>query len=120
MIGSEELLTRLIDNIVGNAIKHSGEGTEVRVTVGTSGGTVELAVADDGPGIDPAAVPRLFDRFYRGPGSGAGGSGLGLALVREIASWHGATAEVESVVGRGSIFTIRFPALDDARSDDES
>ncbi len=118
--GSEELLTRLMDNLVGNAVKHSPTGTQVRVTVATSGGTVELAVADDGPGIDPAAVPKLFDRFFRGPGSGAGGSGLGLALVREIAHWHGAMVDVESELGRGSTFTVRFPAIDAARSDHES
>lgn len=120
VIGSEDLLTRLIDNLVGNATRHTPEGTEVRVTVETFGATVELAVADDGPGIDPAALPRLFDRFFRGPGGGPGGSGLGLALVREIATWHGATVAVDSEVGRGSTFTVRFPAASAAGSHHET
>lgn len=119
IIGSEELLTRLIDNLVGNAVKHTPAGTEVQVTVETAGDTVELAVADDGPGIDPTALPRLFDRFFRGSESGAGGSGLGLALVQEIAHWHGAKVGVESDVNRGTIFTVRFPAIAAMRSDDD-
>jgi two-component system OmpR family sensor kinase len=118
--GSEDLLTRLIDNLVGNALKHTPAGTEIRVTVAPIDGAAELVVSDDGPGIDPGVVPRLFDRFVRGPDAGAGGSGLGLALVREIATWHGATVLVETRPGPGSTFAVRFPSVGAPRSDNGS
>ncbi len=107
--GAPQLLERLIDNLVGNALKYSGEGTAVDVAVRPSEGQVLLEVRDSGEGIPEEALPHLFERFYRVPGASAAGSGLGLALVKEIADWHDATVEVASTPGRGSIFTVRFP-----------
>gem|GEM_PF-1550508 len=102
----------------------SGSAGSIRSPNSTGSGSpagpaedVELTVADDGPGIPAEALPRLFDRFYRVPGgaresgASAGGSGLGLALVREIVQWHGGCVSVESETGRGSVFTVRLPAL---------
>jgi two-component system OmpR family sensor kinase len=120
VLGAEDLLTRLIDNLIGNALTHTPAGTEVRVTAAANDRAAELTVSDDGPGIDPAVLSRLFDRFVRGPGTSAGGSGLGLALVREIATWHGATVTVETQPGQGSTFTVRFPSGGAARSDNGS
>ena len=66
-------------------------------------------VADDGPGIDPADLPRVFDRYYRGAHPGVPGSGLGLAVVREIVEAHGGTAAVTSEPGSGTRVEIRLP-----------
>jgi signal transduction histidine kinase len=130
--GDPALLARVIDNLAGNAIKYTPAGGTIRLGVravpnemkAEGNAEVELTVADDGPGIPADALPRLFDRFYRVPsttadtGSGAdrpaAGSGLGLALVREICEWHGGCVGVESEAGRGSVFTVRLPALSPA------
>ncbi len=116
--GDRELLGRVVDNLVGNAVKYSPEGERVAVRVRRTDapdGEVELAVADRGPGIPPESQEHLFERFYRVPGRrGAtdepAGSGLGLALVREIAQWHGGCVFMETEPARGSVFTVRIPA----------
>lgn len=109
--GDRQLLARVLDNLVGNALKYSPAGGEVAIELLVAGPRVELRVRDEGPGIPPEALPHLFERFYRVPGSGAGGSGLGLALVREISEWHGGCVRVDSEPGRGSTFTVELPAL---------
>jgi two-component system sensor histidine kinase MprB len=107
--GAPERLTRLVANLVDNAVKWSppGERVEVRLTDG------ELTVRDHGPGIDPEDLPHVFDRFYRATSArGLPGSGLGLAIVRQVAESHGATAVAENAEGGGARFRIRFPAAD--------
>jgi signal transduction histidine kinase len=108
--GVPELISRLVDNLVGNALKFSPEGTSVKLGLWEQEGAVVLSVADSGEGIPEESLPHLFERFYRVPGSGAGGSGLGLALVKEVADLHGARVGVQSESGRGSTFTVLFPA----------
>jgi signal transduction histidine kinase len=108
--GSSELLARVIDNLVGNALKYSGEGPTIDVRVERDGDEAVFAVADHGPGIPEDARRHLFERFYRVPGVEGTGSGLGLALVDEVVTWHGGCIELDSTVGRGSIFTVRLPA----------
>jgi signal transduction histidine kinase len=110
VIGAEELLDRLVDNLVGNAIKYSPEGAVVTAAVEARPEAVILQVRDRGPGIPDQALPHLFERFFRVPGSDQPGTGLGLALVREVADWHGAEVRVDSAVGRGSTFTVIFAA----------
>ena len=110
--GSEELLARLIDNLVGNAIKYCPPGSTIEVSTRRRGKTAILEVSDPGPGIGPEALPHVFERFYRVPGSTASGSGLGLALVKEIADQHRARVAVTSKVGSGSTFTAEFPCVD--------
>jgi signal transduction histidine kinase len=113
-------LARVLDNLVGNALKHTPEGTRVSLEVVSDGDRVALRVRDDGPGIPPEALPRLFERFYRVPGSGGTGSGLGLAMVREIAEWHGGCVKVESEPGAGSTFTVELPASGDGNRHDDT
>jgi signal transduction histidine kinase len=110
VVGAVELLERLVDNLVGNALKYSPPGTPVNVTVEEQPGSVVFEVRDRGPGIPPNALPHLFERFFRVPGGEQSGTGLGLALVREVADWHDAEVRVDSVVGLGSTFTVTFPA----------
>jgi signal transduction histidine kinase len=108
--GAPQLLERLTDNLVGNALKYSPDGEVIEVAVRRRDGWAVVEITDHGPGIPGESIPHLFERFYRQPGQTAPGSGLGLAVVKEFADWHGATVEVDSTVGRGSTFTVRLPA----------
>jgi signal transduction histidine kinase len=110
--GAASLLERVIDNLVGNALKYSPEGSTVAVLVHSSEGEVVFEVRDHGPGIPDEALPHLFERFFRVPGTEASGTGLGLAFVQEVAVFHGATVGVCSTVCEGSTFSVRFPAVD--------
>jgi signal transduction histidine kinase len=116
--GAPQLLERLVDNLVGNALKYSPEGETVEIRLKRCGDTVEIEVTDHGPGIPVDARAHLFERFYRIPGETASGSGLGLAVVKEVADWHGASVEVASSVGDGSSFSVRIPAARRRGEDD--
>lgn len=107
---AESLLGRVIDNLVGNAIKFSPEGGTVEIGVDREEGDARLRVTDHGPGIPEEAMAHLFERFYRVPGTTERGSGLGLAVAHEVTTWHGGCITVDSIAGRGSTFTARFPA----------
>ncbi|HSD78076.1 MAG TPA: ATP-binding protein, partial [Solirubrobacteraceae bacterium] len=105
-------LNQVLTNFVENAIAFTPPGGAVRVTAWQSGDEVGVTVADDGPGIPAEAQSHVFDRFFRVDGSRTrttGGSGLGLAICREIAVAHGGRVRVQSVVGRGSAFSIALP-----------
>ncbi|MGC4000352.1 MAG: MASE3 domain-containing protein [Anaeromyxobacter sp.] len=100
-------LDRILVNLVGNALKYS-PGT---VVIGAHAGDGEacLWVSDEGPGIPPADLARLFERFYRGHRHEGEGLGLGLFIVKRLVEAHGGRIEAESAVGRGSTFTIHLP-----------
>lgn len=109
VFGEPQLLERAVTNLLDNAAKWSPpEGTvHVRLTDG------DLTVADEGPGIDPADLPHIFDRFYRSSEARTlPGSGLGLSIVRRAAERHGGTVDVESPDGGGTTFTMSLPSSD--------
>ncbi|MFG3699848.1 sensor histidine kinase [Micromonospora sp. NPDC047620] len=111
--GSDTQLATAVSNLVENAINYSGEDTTVRITARADDDHVEIAVADQGIGIGPADVDRIFERFYRADQArsrSTGGTGLGLAIVKHIAGNHGGRVEVSSTLGGGSTFTLRLPA----------
>jgi len=111
--GDAVALERVAFNLIENAINHSPPGESVRVTLAESGGTVQLAVSDTGPGISPEHLPHVFERFYRVDQSRPRvqpGAGLGLAIVRTLVTAHGGKIGAASEVGRGSTFTVSFPA----------
>ncbi|MFI7428346.1 sensor histidine kinase [Micromonospora sp. NPDC049836] len=111
--GSDSQLATAVANLVENAINYSGEDTTVRVTAQATDEHVEIAVADQGIGIAPNEVDRIFERFYRADQArsrSTGGTGLGLAIVKHIASNHGGRVDVSSTLGGGSTFTLRLPA----------
>ncbi|MDH4120788.1 MAG: ATP-binding protein [Deltaproteobacteria bacterium] len=106
------LVEQAMVNLIDNAVKYSGEHTQVTVGGAKAPGGLALWVADQGPGISPEHLERLFERFYRVDKARSrqmGGTGLGLAIVKHIAQAHGGSAAVESRVNEGSTFTIRLP-----------
>ena len=107
------LMTRLLNNLIANAFRYGRDGGHTAVTVTQEDCTAVLSVSDDGIGIAPEQQERIWQRFYQvDPArSGGEGTGLGLFMVRQIAHLHGGTAEVSSVPGQGSTFTIRLPVL---------
>ena len=107
-------LAIVVGNLISNAIHHQPPGGEASVSVFSNDSQVVLEVADHGPGISAAHLPRLFDRFYRidpARGSASGHSGLGLAIVQAIMENHHGSVEVESVPGAGATFRVCLPAL---------
>jgi len=105
----EDLLERAVTNLIDNAVKYSPADTRVEVECHEAGDGVVLSVADQGPGIAEEHLARIFERFYRVDKARSrklGGTGLGLAIVKHIAKVHGGNVEVESVLGKGSRFSI--------------
>jgi two-component system phosphate regulon sensor histidine kinase PhoR len=103
------LLEQALVNLIDNAIKYSGTGSEVRMEAGREDGWVTVRIRDQGVGIPKEHLPRLFERFYRvdpGRSRKVGGTGLGLAIVKHIAQAHGGRVGVESTPGQGSVFTL--------------
>src|SRR5262249_44704094 len=106
-------LRQILLNLVSNAVKFTDAG-EIVVEVRRHGRTLEIAVEDTGIGIAADKLPLVFEKFRQVDGSSTrrvGGTGLGLAIVRELARVLGGTADVSSVLGRGSKFTITLPAF---------
>ncbi len=104
---------QIVTNLVGNALKFTKRGGEVRVSAAAAeDGGARIEVADTGVGIDTIELPRIFDRFYRGSEANEArstGSGLGLAIVKSIVDMHRGTIAVESRVGHGSLFVVTLP-----------
>jgi two-component system, OmpR family, sensor histidine kinase SenX3 len=115
--GSERQLVTAVANLLDNAVAYSPPGTRVAVGVRQRDDTVELAVSDQGIGIDGADQGRIFERFYRvdqARSRETGGTGLGLAIVKHIVNNHGGEVSVWSQPGAGSTFTVRLPLVTDA------
>ncbi|WP_433613166.1 sensor histidine kinase [Dactylosporangium sp. CA-139114] len=111
--GNENQLVTAVVNLVENAIAYSPERTAVTVATSEDGGHVEIAVIDQGIGIEPRDLDRIFERFYRADRArsrATGGTGLGLAIVKHISTNHGGRVTVASTVGVGSTFTLRLPS----------
>ena len=98
-----------LGNLLANAVRHAEPGGQVRVHALRGDGGVRIEVQDDGPGIPPEHQGRLFERFYRVPGSPPGGAGLGLSIVRDVVEAHGGHVGVRSGPGEGSAFWIELP-----------
>lgn len=98
-----------LTNLIANAVRHGPPGRPVVVRAMRVGGGVRIEVRDDGPGIAPEYQSRLFEKFYRVPGSEPGGAGLGLSIVRDVVEAHGGTVGVQSAPGKGTVFWIELP-----------
>jgi len=107
----ERRIEQVVSNLVDNAIKYTDKG-RITVTLRQEGAQAVLSVRDTGIGIPKEALPRLFERFYRvdkARSRGTGGTGLGLSIVERIVALHGGYIHVDSVVGRGTAFTVYLP-----------
>lgn len=107
-------LTQAARNLISNAVKYSPQGGTVTVEVASLGADVTLSVTDEGIGIAPELLPKIFERYYRAGGDAAasiGGLGLGLFVVHEVVRLHGGSVSVESTPEVGSRFTITLPVV---------
>jgi two-component system OmpR family sensor kinase len=110
-LGDAELLRRAISNLLSNVSTHTPDGTTATVTAARQNGTVTISVSDNGPGVPPDQVHRIFDRFYRGTApSPRPGAGLGLAIVEAIAAGHDGRAEAACDPPHGLRVTLTLPA----------
>ena len=107
--GDPGMVGLVINNLLGNAIKYSPEGSTVQVVARHEGGDIALSVIDQGIGIPRDDLASIFERFHRAANaSGIPGSGIGLHMVRQIVEMHGGGVSVQSEVGHGSCFTVRL------------
>lgn len=111
-------LDQVLTNLVGNALRHTPRGGHISLGAGQTDGRVHLRVADTGEGIPPEDVPFIFDRFWRGDrarthsgSTGGASSGLGLAIAAQLVRAHGGTIEVQSKLGRGTVFVVDLPVV---------
>ena len=115
----EARVAQVVANLLTNAAKYTEPGGHISLTARRDGAQVVIEVQDDGIGIAPGLLPRVFDLFVQGRQSSdraEGGLGIGLALVRNLVTMHGGTVEARSPgLGKGSTFTVRLPALEGAR-----
>jgi two-component system phosphate regulon sensor histidine kinase PhoR len=113
LVGAESEIASAFGNLASNAVRYTPPGGEVRLIWRSSAKGAEFSVEDTGVGIEAEHIPRLTERFYRvdrGRSRETGGTGLGLAIVKHALARHQAALEIESIPGKGSRFTARFPA----------
>lgn len=119
--GIRDELVRMVANLLGNALRHTPDGTEIRIRLREIDGRGELVVEDDGPGIPAPLREQIFERFVRRGGEGAGSTGIGLAIVRAAAQRHGGDVRVEATDGdddTGARFVVTVTlARDDGAAD---
>jgi len=107
------LVQHALGNLLLNAVTHTPAGTPVNVQARLAEGWLVLSVADRGPGIPTAWLPRIFDKFFRAPDAPTGGSGLGLTIVKGFMEAHGGTVQAANRPGGGAVFTLRLPRPDE-------
>jgi signal transduction histidine kinase len=102
-----------LNNLVSNALRYTPAGGEIRLSAEQDNGNLLLKVQDTGAGLAPENMSLVFERFFRADESRPdnGESGLGLAIARSIVEAHGGSITVESTLGAGTTFVIRFPIL---------
>ena len=110
--GDRDRLAQALANLVGNAVKFTPDGGQIRVSIEVHSDGVYAFVRDTGPGIPPDQVPHLFDRFWQASRNDARGLGLGLFIVKAIVEAHDGTVHVDSVINEGSTFCIHLPRAD--------
>ncbi|OPZ22680.1 MAG: Alkaline phosphatase synthesis sensor protein PhoR [candidate division BRC1 bacterium ADurb.BinA364] len=112
VLGDEEAIRVVVDNLLSNAIRYTPKGGLASVRVSDTPDGPLLEVSDTGIGIAPKHQSRIFERFYRVDKARSrelGGTGLGLSIVKHIVNAHGGQLALQSALGQGSVFTARFP-----------
>jgi signal transduction histidine kinase len=110
--GDDMRLTRVLGNLISNALRYTPEGGRITLSAKQNDRSVQISVQDTGVGITSEALPQIFNRLYRGDASrteSTGESGLGLAIAKSLVEAHGGTITVASELGRGTTFTITLP-----------
>lgn len=102
-------MKQAIQNILRNAIYYTPAGSEIIISASASGNSVSLHIDDNGPGVPKYALPYLFDKFYRVPGSRSGGTGLGLTISKALIEAHGGTINAVNRPGKGLSVIINIP-----------
>jgi signal transduction histidine kinase len=119
-----ERLAQVLSNLLNNAAKYSDAGSRIRIKAWRTGAQVQVSVSDEGTGIEPSMLGKVFDLFFQQPQSidrSRGGLGLGLAIVRNLAELHGGTVSARSEgLGKGSEFVLSLPALEHATAPQSS
>ena len=103
------LMEQALANLLLNAAFHTPPGTLIQVSAKQQNGELALSVVDRGPGIPAAAIPRIFEKFYRAPGAATGGSGLGLSIVKGFVEAQQGRVRAENQPGGGAVFTLCLP-----------
>ena len=114
MAGDPHLLTRAVENLLDNAVRHTPPAGEIGVAWECAGDDVRFSVVDDGPGIPPADLPHIFTPLYRGDSSRnrrTGGAGLGLAIARRLIRAHGGELTAANAPDGGALFLAWLPGL---------
>ena len=106
------LLGRVLRHLLENAARYTPPGSRIALSSRRAGDRLEFCVEDNGPGIDAADLPLVFEKFYRGKKSGGKGSGMGLAIARAILAAHGGAIEASSVPGQGTCFRFWVPLVE--------
>ena len=114
LLGDFDQLVQLFENLLSNAVRYGcgTGGCEICVSAAADGDFVQIAVADDGPGIPREHLPRLTERFYRVDSArsrNSGGTGLGLSIVKHIVERHRGSLEIGSEIGKGTTVVVRLP-----------
>jgi signal transduction histidine kinase len=112
--GDRQRMLQALGNLAGNAIKFTPEGGEVSLRAEPLDGSLRLAVSDTGPGIAAEDLPLIFESFWKTRTDNRGGAGLGLNIAKGIVEMHGGRIDVDSVIGRGTVFSLTLPAEDRA------
>ncbi len=121
--GDSDALVMVLINLLDNALKYTGPSKRIVLSVSGSTNDVCFAIEDNGIGLSPRQKRRVFDRFYQVDQQltrAAGGCGLGLSIVKSIVAAHGGQVEVQTEVGKGSMFTVRLPVLEFAERRENS
>jgi len=114
VLGDDHQLRQVVANLLSNALRHTPEEAAIRVRLSARDGHALLAVADDGPGLEPDVAVKVFEPFYRADTSrtrDTGGAGLGLAIVAAIVEAHGGDVRLETAPGAGATFTVDLPLM---------
>ena len=114
VLGDDHQLRQVVANLLNNALRHTPEEARIRVSLRAGDGRATLAVADDGPGLEPDVAAKVFEPFFRADESRAretGGAGLGLAIVAAIVEAHDGGVRLDTAPGAGATFTVTLPLL---------
>ena len=106
VLADSEKTAWVISNLVSNAIRYSPENSTILLSIQEKGNGIQFLVRDEGQGIDPQYKNKIFDRYFRVPGSQKGGTGLGLAISKEFIEAQNGSISVESNIGTGSAFVV--------------